>query len=159
MRIEWDDGGYLTGMTKSSLWASSLMGKERPYRSLGSLARGLPSSVCCDLLVLENHDRVRVADSSLQQTLGVLGAVWRNDLQSRNASVPRSVILRMLCSDTGSETVGATEGDVAGLDTTGHVVGLCGGVDNLVNGLHGEVEGHELALSSLSDLLFLGHDD
>jgi hypothetical protein len=32
---------------------------------------------------------------------------------------------------------------------------LCGGVDNLVNGLHGEVEGHELALlSSSSDLLF-----
>jgi hypothetical protein len=102
--------------------------------------------VCCDLLVLENHDRVRVTDGSLQQTLGILGAVWRNDLESRNASVPRGVILRMLSSDTGSETVGTTEGNVAGLDTTGHVVGLCGGVDNLVNGLHGEVEGHELAL-------------
>jgi hypothetical protein len=24
-------------------------------------------------------------------------------------------------------------------------VGLCGGVDDLINGLHGEVEGHELA--------------
>lgn len=53
----------------------------------------------------------------------------------------------MLGTDTGCETVGATEGDVAGLDTAGHVVGLCGGVDDLVNGLHGEVEGHELALS------------
>ena len=59
----------------------------------------------------------------------------------------------MLSTDTSSETVGTTEGDVAGLDTTGHVVGLCGGVDNLVNGLHGEVEGHELALVSLSALL------
>jgi len=146
--------GYLTGMTKSSLWASSLMGKERPYRSLWVLVHSLLSCDCCDLLVLENHDRVGVADSSLQKTLGILGAVWGNDLKSRNASVPGSVILRMLSSDTGRETVGTTEGDVAGLDTTGHVVGLCGGVDNLVNGLHGEVEGHELALSSLSDLLF-----
>ena len=112
------------------------------------------SDVRSNLLVLENHDRVRVANGGLQQTLGILGAVWRNDLQSRNASVPRSVILRVLSTDTGSETVGATEGDVAGLDTTGHVVCLCGGVDNLVNGLHGEVEGHELALLSPSDLLF-----
>jgi hypothetical protein len=107
----------------------------------------------CNLLVLENNDRVGVADSSLQQTLGILRAVWRDDLQSGNASVPRRVILRVLGSDTRSETVGATEGDVAGLGTTGHVVRLCGGVDDLVNGLHGEVEGHELALSLLSDSL------
>lgn len=51
----------------------------------------------------------------------------------------------MLGSDTSGETVGTTEGDVAGLDTTRHVVGLSGRVDDLVNGLHGEVEGHELA--------------
>jgi hypothetical protein len=51
----------------------------------------------------------------------------------------------MLGGDTGGETVGAAEGDVARLDTTGHVVGLGGGVDDLVDGLHGEVEGHELA--------------
>jgi len=52
----------------------------------------------------------------------------------------------VLSSDTRSETVGSTEGDVARLDTTGHVMGLCGRVDDLVDGLHGEVEGHELAL-------------
>lgn len=51
----------------------------------------------------------------------------------------------MLSSNTGGETVGTAEGDVAGLDTTGHVVSLGGRVDDLVNGLHGEVEGHELA--------------
>lgn len=51
----------------------------------------------------------------------------------------------MLSCNTGSETVGTSESDVTWLDTTGHVVGLCGGVDDLVNGLHGEVEGHELA--------------
>jgi hypothetical protein len=112
--------------------------------------------MCVNLLVLENNDRVGVADSSLQQTLGILRAVWADDLQSGNASVPRRVILRVLGSDTGSETVGATEGDVAGLGTTGHVVRLCGGVDDLVNCLHGEVEGHELALSLLSDLPLKG---
>lgn len=51
----------------------------------------------------------------------------------------------MLGTDTSGETVGATESDVARLDTTGHVMGLGGRVDDLVNGLHGEVEGHELA--------------
>ena len=107
----------------------------------------------CNLLVLKDYDRIRVTDSSLEQTLGVLGAVWRDDLESGNASVPGCVILRVLGSDTRSETVGSTEGDVAGLDTTRHVVCLCGRVDDLVNGLHGEVEGHELAMWSLSVLL------
>lgn len=108
----------------------------------------------CNLLVLQDDDRVGVADGSLEQTLGILCAVWRDDLESGNASVPRSVILRVLGSDTGGETIGATEGDVAGLDTTGHVVCLCGRVDNLVNGLHGKVERHELALALPSELLF-----
>jgi hypothetical protein len=51
----------------------------------------------------------------------------------------------MLGSDTGGEAVGPTECDVAGLDTSRHVMGLCSRVDDLINGLHGEVEGHELA--------------
>lgn len=107
-----------------------------------------------NLLVLQDDDGVGVTDGSLEQTLGVLCTVWRDNLETGNASVPRSVVLRVLGGDTGSETVGSTEGDVAGLNTTRHVVGLCGGVDNLVNGLHGEVEGHELALVSLLELLF-----
>lgn len=52
----------------------------------------------------------------------------------------------MLCSDTGREAVGTAEGDIAGLDTAGHVVGFRGGIDDLINCLHGEVESHELAL-------------
>jgi hypothetical protein len=50
-----------------------------------------------------------------------------------------------LGSHTRGETVGTAEGDVARLDTTGHVVCLRGGVDDLVDGLHGKVESHELA--------------
>ena len=51
----------------------------------------------------------------------------------------------MLCCHTRGEAVGSTEGDVAGLNATRHVVCLARGVDDLINGLHGEVEGHELA--------------
>lgn len=110
---------------------------------LGLLAHGEVETV--EKLVLENTDGVGVTDGGLEQTLGILGGVRRNDLKTGDGAVPRSVVLGVLGGDTGGETVGATEGDVAGLDTTGHVVGLSGGVDDLVNGLHGEVEGHELA--------------
>lgn len=99
-----------------------------------------------NILVLEDNNGVGVPDGGLEQTLGVLGAVWGDDLETGNASVPCGVILGVLSGDTGSETVGSTEGDVARLDTSRHVVGLCGRVDDLINGLHGEVEGHELAL-------------
>jgi hypothetical protein len=111
--------------------------------SLGLLAHGEVEAV--KKLVLKNTDGVRVADSSLQQTLGILGRVRRNDLQTGDRAVPGGVILGVLSSDTRSETVGTTESDVARLDTTRHVVSLSGRVDDLVNGLHGEVEGHELA--------------
>ena len=56
----------------------------------------------------------------------------------------------MLGSDAGGKPVGSAEGDVAGLDPTGHVVGLSGRVDDLVDGLHGEVECHEFALRDRS---------
>ena len=110
---------------------------------LGLLAHGEVETV--EKLVLEDTDGVGVADGSLEQTLGVLGRVGRNDLKTGDGTVPRGVVLGVLGSNTSGETVGTTEGDVAGLDTTGHVVSLGGGVDDLVNGLHGEVEGHELA--------------
>jgi hypothetical protein len=38
--------GVLTGMTKSSFWASSLMGKERPYRSLCLSVTDAPADQC-----------------------------------------------------------------------------------------------------------------
>ena len=110
---------------------------------LGLLAHGEVKTV--KKLVLKDTDGVGVADGSLQQTLGVLGRVRRNDLKTGDGTVPGGVVLGVLGSDTSGETVGTTESDVARLDTTGHVVSLSGRVDDLVNGLHGEVEGHELA--------------
>ena len=101
-----------------------------------------------NLLVLQYNHGVGVADCSLQETLCVLCAVWRNNLQPRYASIPRSVVLGMLGSDTGGETVGTAESDVAGLDSSRHVVSFRGRVDNLINSLHSEIEGHELALES-----------
>jgi len=96
-------------------------------------------------LVLENTDRVGVTDSGLQETLGILSAPGGDNLETGNAAVPGREILGVLSTDTSSETVGTTEGDVTRLDTTRHVEGLGGGVDDLIDGLHGEVEGHELA--------------
>lgn len=100
-------------------------------------------------LVLEDDDGVGVADGGFEQTLGVLGGPRGDDLQTGDGTVPAAEILGVLGGDTGSETVGAAEGDVAGLDTTGHVEGLGTGVDNLIDSLHGKVEGHELALDIL----------
>jgi hypothetical protein len=36
------------------------------------------------------------------------------------------------------------------LNAARHVVSLCGRVDDLIDGLHGEIEGHELALGASS---------
>jgi hypothetical protein len=101
------------------------------------------------VLILQHNNRVRIANRRLEQTLRVLGTVRRHNLQAGNASIPRRVVLRVLRRDTRREAVGPAEGDVAGLDAAGHVVRLCGRVDDLVDGLHGEVERHELALSEL----------
>lgn len=97
-------------------------------------------------LVLKDHNGVRVADGSLQETLGILRRPRGDDLQTGDAAVPGAEVLRVLGGDTGGEAVGATEGDVAGLNAAGHVQGLGCGVDDLVDSLHGKVEGHELAL-------------
>jgi hypothetical protein len=72
----------------------------------------------------------------------------------------------MLGGHTGSETVGTTEGDVARLNATRHVVRLCCRIDNLVNCLfgqlcnldhvqtylHGKVDCHELEKCQLNQL-------
>ena len=46
----------LTGMTKSSFWASSLMGKERPYRSL-SCCQPTLWIYCCGLFTRSPRQR------------------------------------------------------------------------------------------------------
>ena len=52
----------------------------------------------------------------------------------------------MLSCHASREPIGSSKGDVARLDTAGHIVRLGSRVDDLVDGLHGEVKGHEFAL-------------
>jgi hypothetical protein len=81
----------------------------------------------------------------LEQTLAILRTPGANDLETGDRAVPCGVIVRVLSGDTGCGSVGTSENDGAGNVSARHVVGLASRVDNLVNGLHGEVEGHELA--------------
>lgn len=63
-------------------------------------------------------------------------------LESLNA--PRSKALRVLRGDARRRPVGSSEDDGDRLQPGRHVVGLGCRVDDLVDGLHGEVKGHEL---------------
>ena len=95
-------------------------------------------------LVLEEDHRVRVADRGLQQALGVGGVVGRDHLQARHVGVPAGIVLAVLGRDARGRAVGAAEHDRAVHLAAGHVERLGGRIDDLVDGLHGEVEGHEL---------------
>ena len=67
-------------------------------------------------------------------------------------NAPGSEALRVLSSDPRRRPVGAPEDDGHRLQTGRHVVGLCCRVDDLVDGLHGEVKGHELTDGSEAGL-------
>ncbi|MCY1227703.1 hypothetical protein D9M72_399890 [compost metagenome] len=94
--------------------------------------------------VFEEDDRVRVADRGLQQTLGVGCRIGHDDLEAGDMAVPVGIALRVLGSHAGSGTARAAEDDRRAHLATGHVERLGSGVDDLVDRLHGEVEGHEL---------------
>ena len=93
-----------------------------------------------------------LATTHLQQTLTVFCRPWRDDLQARDLSVPGSVVLRVLGRDTSGRAVRPTENDRTGDITTGHVVRLARRVDNLVNGLHSEVESHEFTATQWASI-------
>lgn len=107
--------------------------------------------MCSILLVLQNNDRIRVSDRCLQKTFGVFRTPWCNNFESRYASVPARVVLGMLCSNAGCKAIGTPESDVTRLYSTGHVMCFCGGIYDLVNGLHSEIKGHKFALPKVSD--------
>lgn len=102
------------------------------------------------VLILQHNHRVGVTDSRFQQALCVFGAVGSYDLQTRYTAVPRTVVLRMLRSNTCGEPIGSSKCDIAGLNASGHVVSFASRVYDLVNGLHCKVEGHEFALRTTS---------
>ncbi len=98
------------------------------------------------LLVLQNNNRVGVSNGCFQKAFGVFRTPRCDDFQPRYAPVPSRVVLRMLCTNASCKAVRTTKGDVTRLNSAGHVVRLSGGVNDLINGLHGEIESHELAL-------------
>ncbi len=98
------------------------------------------------VLILQDHYRIGIPNGGLEQTLGILRAVRRHNLETRYTPIPPGVVLGVLRGDTRRKAVGSAESDIAWLNPTGHVVCLRSGVDDLVYGLHGEIEGHELAL-------------
>ena len=72
-------------------------------------------------------------------------AVIAAHLQPGHMAVPGSEALRMLCCHAGGRAVGPPEHNGHGDGASGHVERLCRRVDDLVDGLHGKVKGHELA--------------
>ena len=95
-------------------------------------------------LVLEEHDGIIVTDGGLEEATSVLDAPGADDFESWDLSVPGSKALSMLGTNSRADTINSAEDDRAGEVAIGHVEGLGGGVDNMVDRLQGEVEGHEL---------------
>lgn len=98
------------------------------------------------LLVLEEYNWIRVADGGFEESLGIFGAPRSDHLEAGDGSVPGGIILGVLGSNTRSKAVGASESNITWLDTAGHIVRFGRGVDDMVDCLHGKVEGHEFAL-------------
>ena len=78
------------------------------------------------------------------QTLCACICIGASHLEPRHLGIPGCKALRMLGCHASGGPVGAAEHYGAGDLPRRHVVVLGGRVDYLVNGLHGEVEGHEL---------------
>ena len=84
-------------------------------------------------------------DIHLEQTFAVFCRPWTDNLKTRNLTIPRGVVLRVLSRYTSGRAVWTSENNRTRYITTRHVIGLSSRVHDLVNGLHGEVECHELA--------------
>ena len=102
--------------------------------------------------VFEEDHRIGIADRGLQQALVVGGRKRRDHLQAGNLRVPGRIILAVLGGDAGGGAVRPAEHDRAAHLAARHVQRLGRGVDDLVDRLHGEIEGHEF-----DDRLQAGH--
>ena len=93
--------------------------------------------------VLQEHDRVRIADGRLEQALGVGGGRGCDHLEPRHMRVPCRIFLAVLGGNARRRPVRPAEYDRARDLPAGHVMRLGRRIDDMVDGLHGEVEGHE----------------
>ena len=99
--------------------------------------------VAVENFVFEEDHRIGIADRGLQQALGIGSVGRRNHLQAWNVRVPRRIILAVLGGDACGDSIRPAEHNLATHLSARHVQGLRGGIDQLVNRLHGEVECHE----------------
>ncbi|MGY4504782.1 hypothetical protein ACVWYH_008739 [Bradyrhizobium sp. GM24.11] len=129
MIVTWPAGAHDTGLAN----------RDHEVGKLRHLA-----GVAVEHLVLEEDHRIGIADRGLEQALVVGGRERRDDLEARNVRVPGRVVLAVLGGNARSRAVRTAEHDRAAHLAAGHVERLGGGVDDLVDRLHGEVEGHEL---------------
>ena len=95
-------------------------------------------------LVLEEDHRVGIADRALEQALRVGGRIRHHDLEAGHVRVPGGVILAVLRADRDAAPLGPRNTIGAAELPAGHVERLRRRIDDLVDRLHGEVEGHEL---------------
>ena len=95
-------------------------------------------------LVLEEHDRILGADRGLEQALRVGRVIRRDHDQAGDAGIPRREVVRMLRTDARRRAVGTAEHDRAAHLAARHVIGLGRRVDDVIDRLQREVEGHEL---------------
>jgi hypothetical protein len=95
-------------------------------------------------LLLQKNHRIRIPNSRLKQPLRVLTRIRRQHLQPRHARIPRRKTLTMLRRHPRRDPVRPPENDRARDVARRHVILFRGAVDNLVDGLHAEVERHEL---------------
>ena len=105
---------------------------------------GHVEALAVEQLILEEDDRVLAADRGLEQALGVGRVIGRDDDQAGHAGVPRAVILAVLRADPARRAVGPAEHDRAAHLAARHIIGLGRRIDDVVDRLHREVEGHEL---------------
>ena len=84
-------------------------------------------------LVLEDDDRVVVANSGLEQALGVVRRRRHHDLQARNVTAPRMQRLRVLRRRPASRAHRRADDDGHLPLAAGHVVDLGGLVGHLVH--------------------------
>ena len=85
---------------------------------------GHREALAVDQLVLEKHDRVRVADRRFEQALVVGAGVGRDHLETRDMRVPARIALRMLRGDPRGDAVRPAKNDRAAHLPARHVAGL-----------------------------------
>ena len=97
-----------------------------------------------EILTFQKHDGVSGSDGGFEQSFAVFRVVGGDGDQPWDVTVPSCETLGMLGCHGCCGSVEASEDNRAADEATAHVVQLGGAVDDLVEGLHGKVNGHEL---------------